>query len=251
MQEKHSDVHIIAIAALVFVAASAIMQTAIGLNEDKLSAIQSQHMFATVAASTATSPNPNLRPIANQLRMVQVDPAGNAIIIGTVIAATSNSIIVRSWGGDWRVLVSSAARLDGAAGRQSLAAFRPGHVVYVAGIVNQSTPNVVAAKIVHDYTALNVPLAQVQMQPFDSSMIPALTPGAAAGAINAATMPQVSPSISVTPLGVSATNSPKLVPMRSDGNFDSRTLTGQDAIGGQTDPRALKARYNLSMDPVN
>lgn len=241
MQEKHSDVHVIAIAALVFVAASAILQTAIGLNEDKLSAVQSQQMFATVVAAAGPTTNQKVDQFAKQFRSVEISENGHARIRGIVSAAQARGIMLTTWGGQWKVLITSATKLMGQRGKLDPTNIKVGDYVMIEGIVENNGASVVSGQTVMDYTVYRAPTGKTD----DSASV----------VTNISTVSGVTstsgPSVSVTPLGTPATNSPKLIPMRSDGNYDSRTLTGLDALGGPNDRREMKARYNLSMDPNN
>ncbi len=170
MKEKHSDVHVLMIAALLLVAASAVIQTAIGLQSDKLSAVRSQQMFAAVVASSAASTNPRLLQFVNQTMKVEVNEKGDATLRGVAYAVSGNAVILHTWGGDWRILLSPATKYAGIARQASASAIKPGDILQVKGLASVATPNVVAAQFVYDFTLPQIKGAKLII-PFEEKVI--------------------------------------------------------------------------------
>lgn len=157
MQDTQTDWHIMMVASLVLVAASAIFQTAVGLDADKLSAVQSQRMFATVVAASGTTTNPKVEHYAKQLRSIEVVDNGHSRIRGIVTSVASRGIAVTSWGGEWKIVVSSATKLVAQNGKLDLSSIKEGDYVFVEGIAENSGAPVVSAQTIADYTAYRIP----------------------------------------------------------------------------------------------
>lgn len=160
MQDTQTDWHIMMVASLVLVAASAIFQTAVGLDADKLSAVQSQRMFATVVAASGGTTNPKVEHYAKQLRSVEVVDNGHARIRGIVKSVASRGIAVASWGGEWKIIVSSGTKVSAQQGKIDATGIKEGDYVFVEGIAENSGAPVVAAQSIVDYTAYRIPVGK-------------------------------------------------------------------------------------------
>jgi hypothetical protein len=158
MQDKHTDLHFMMVAALVLVAASAIFQTAIGLGADNLSAAQSQRMFATVVAASGSTVNPKVEQYAKQMRSVEINDNGRAKVRGIVKSVASRGLSVQSWGGEWKVIVSSATKITGQRGKLEVGAIKEGDYVFVDGIAENSGNPVISAQVIADYTLYRAPV---------------------------------------------------------------------------------------------
>lgn len=104
------------------------------------------------AQTTTTAASAGGTPVASAQRMLlQVGPAGKALLRGTIASVSSGSITVKSWGGDWTVNVSSSAHLlpQGA----DLSSFQVGDFVGVQGSVNQDASWTIDATLIRDWTA--------------------------------------------------------------------------------------------------
>ncbi|MBU6323422.1 MAG: hypothetical protein KGI41_03490 [Patescibacteria group bacterium] len=103
---------------------------------------------AAFAQTTDTAPAPGT---AAQPVVLQVNKSGGVLLRGTVSSVASDSVTVKSWGGDWTVNVSSAASVlpRGAA----LSSFQAGDFVGVQGTVNGSAGWTVDATLIRDWTA--------------------------------------------------------------------------------------------------
>ena len=99
----------------------------------------------TTTSATATVAAPS------QPMVLEVNKNGRVLLRGTVSAVTSGSVTVKSWGGDWTVVVSSSAKLvpQGAA----ISSFQPGDFVGVEGTVDSSANLTVNAHLIRDWSA--------------------------------------------------------------------------------------------------
>lgn len=85
--------------------------------------------------------------------ILQVGPSGNVLMRGIIdsIATTTpeDSIIVKTWGGNWNVNVPSTANVIPTS---DLSQFKVGDLVGILGTINQSTAFTVDARIVRDWS---------------------------------------------------------------------------------------------------
>lgn len=112
-------------------------------------------------ASTTTSGSGQAVVTPRQPMVLQVGPGGKVLLRGTVNSVSTNSLNVKSWGGDWTVNVLASAELmpQGIA----LSAVKQGDFVGVQGTVDQSASWTVSASLVRDWTerqALNQEIRQ-------------------------------------------------------------------------------------------
>jgi hypothetical protein len=157
MQDKHADLHFMMVAALVFVAASAIFQTALGLDADKLGTAESQRMFATVAAASGAASSPKVEQVTKQMRSIDISDTAHARIRGVVKSTTTGAFSVSTWGGEWRIVLSSGTKALGQQGPLGLNAIKEGDYVLVEGLAENSGSPVISAQVVNDYTLYRVP----------------------------------------------------------------------------------------------
>ncbi len=95
-----------------------------------------------------------MMPIENVQKMVlQIGPNGNVLLRGTVSAVGTNSLTVKSWGGDWVVNVASSTQLMPNTG---MTQFKVGEFVGVEGSVNTGSAWTINAKLVRNWTAKKV-----------------------------------------------------------------------------------------------
>ncbi len=92
-------------------------------------------------------------PREGMAMVVQIGPGGKTLLRGTVDAVGSNSLTVKSWGGDWVVNVASDANLMPGA---SVSDVKVGDFVGVQGTTSQSAAWTVDANLVRDWTAKKV-----------------------------------------------------------------------------------------------
>ena len=92
--------------------------------------------------------------------VLNVSSGGKVLLRGTVSAVSSDSVTVKSWGGDWTVNVPSSAKVlpSGTA----LSSFAQGDFVGVQGTANASAGWTVDATLIRDWTARAQIKANVQ-----------------------------------------------------------------------------------------
>ncbi len=97
-------------------------------------------------AQTATAPAAPTQPM-----VLQVGPAGKALLRGTVSSASASSVTIKSWGGDWTVNVGTTANVlpQGTA----VSDFKVGDFVGVQGTIDSSASWTVDATLIRDWTA--------------------------------------------------------------------------------------------------
>lgn len=115
-----------------------------------------------VVAQTEIETTPTVvAPVAAKMPMVlEVGPAGRALLRGTVSAVGTNSLTVKSWGGDWVVNVVSSTVLAPKAA--DMAQFVVGDFVGVQGVVSTSAAWTIDASLVRNWTARKEIKAEVK-----------------------------------------------------------------------------------------
>ncbi|MHB0865409.1 MAG: hypothetical protein ACYC1Y_00665 [Minisyncoccota bacterium] len=103
---------------------------------------------ATVEATTTATDTTTPR---TQPMVLEVNKNGGILLRGTVSSVSSDSVTVKSWGGDWTVTVPSSAKVlpEGAA----IGSFQTGDFVGVEGTVDSSASWTINAKLIRDWTA--------------------------------------------------------------------------------------------------
>lgn len=84
-----------------------------------------------------------------QPMIVQIGHEGRTLLRGTVATAGTNSLTVKSWGGDWVVNVSSSTKLTSGS---DMTQFQTGDFVGVQGSINQSAAWTIDATLVRNWT---------------------------------------------------------------------------------------------------
>ncbi len=97
-------------------------------------------VFAQEITASLSSPNK---------MVLEIGPAGKVLMRGTVSAVTTNSLTVKSWGGDWVVNVSSSTALMPL---KDMAQFVVGDFVGVQGTVSTSAAWTIDATLVRNWT---------------------------------------------------------------------------------------------------
>lgn len=93
------------------------------------------------AQTTPVSSPASLGPV-----MISINPNGNALLRGTIESVGADSLVIKSWGGNWTVKVTSATKFVGK--NWSPANFKVGDFVGVLGSVVQDGSFVINAEIV-------------------------------------------------------------------------------------------------------
>ncbi len=106
-------------------------------------------MFASAQTPVATTPPAN----PHEFRL-EIGPRGNAFLRGTLVSVGSSSVIVKTWGGNWTILVSQETeilpRITGAI--SDISYFETGDYIGVQGAVDTSLPFTIHAKVLRDRT---------------------------------------------------------------------------------------------------
>lgn len=110
--------------------------------------------FASLAAANTTSTASGTQnAILRSLRMkVEISASGQAQISGTVSAVSSNSLLVKSWGGVWNVTMSTSTVIAGQGGRATSSEIRVGDYVQIHGKVSETAQLTIAAKVIKDHS---------------------------------------------------------------------------------------------------
>lgn len=106
-----------------------------------------------VMAQTSAPAAPMMRDKTDQQMIVQISPDGKVLLRGKVDAVSTNSLTVKSWGGDWVAVVNSSTKL---APGLSLSQFMVGDFVGVQGSINQDASWAVNATTVRNWTERKV-----------------------------------------------------------------------------------------------
>jgi len=105
--------------------------------------------LAQTASPSATSSAPVVKPQYPSM-IVQIGPAGNALIRGTVTSVGSDSLTVKSWGGEWTVKIEKDTKFlpQGL----TLDQIKTGDFVGLIGKVNSEETLTVHATLIRDWT---------------------------------------------------------------------------------------------------
>lgn len=105
-----------------------------------------------IAFAQSTTPSTTTTaPTASERVVLQVGSSGKTLLRGTVSAASTDSVTVTSWGGDWTVNVPTTASVLPQG--KTLSDFKTGDFVGVQGMVDSSAGWTVNATLIHDWTA--------------------------------------------------------------------------------------------------
>jgi hypothetical protein len=105
--------------------------------------------LAQETSQSATSFAPVVKP-EHPVMIVQIGPAGNALIRGTVTSVGSDSFTVKSWGGEWTVKIEKDTKFlpQGL----TLDQIKTGDLVGLNGKVNSEETLTVHATLIRDWT---------------------------------------------------------------------------------------------------
>lgn len=99
----------------------------------------------------------------NQMTL-QIGPAGNALLRGTLVSVGANSLVVTSWGGNWNINVSADTqvmpKLTGTSG--DISSFKTGDFIGVQGKVNSGSAWTIDATLVRDRSLRQTAQTNVQ-----------------------------------------------------------------------------------------
>jgi len=104
--------------------------------------------LAQTASPSATSSAPMVKP-ERPVMVVQIGPAGNALIRGTVTNVGTDSLTVKSWGGDWTVKIDSNTKFLPRG--LTLDQIKAGDLVGLNGKVNSEENLTVHATLIRDW----------------------------------------------------------------------------------------------------
>lgn len=106
-------------------------------------ALSAVGLMAVVAfAQTA----PALVPASSGPVMVNINPNGNALLRGAIESVSADSLVIKSWGGNWTVKVTSATKINSKNG--ALSDLKAGDFAGVLGSVVQDGSFTISAEIV-------------------------------------------------------------------------------------------------------
>lgn len=111
--------------------------------------------FTAFAIDEAPATTAQVMPVATvvgvEKKMVlEIGPAGRALLRGTVSSVGTNSLIVKSWGGDWIINVSSSTALAPRAA--DMTQFAVGDFVGVNGVASTAAAWTIDATLVKNWT---------------------------------------------------------------------------------------------------
>jgi hypothetical protein len=105
--------------------------------------------LAQTVSPSATSSAPVTKPHPLPI-VVEIGPAGNALIRGTVTSVGNDSLTVKSWGGDWTVKIDTNTKL--LPNGLTLNQIKSGDFVGLNGKVKSDESLTVHATLIHDWT---------------------------------------------------------------------------------------------------
>jgi len=100
----------------------------------------------TTPTTTNTPTVVNTPAVHAEPMMLQIEPKGNALLRGTINSVASNSLVVKSWGGNWTVNFSSSTKLM----PNDIAQFKVGDFIGVQGTVNQASSWTIDATLIRN-----------------------------------------------------------------------------------------------------
>ena len=98
----------------------------------------------TVVAFAQTAPTP--MPASSGPVMISINPNGNALLRGTIASVGVDSLVIKSWGGNWTVKVTSATQISSPT--HILSDFKVGDFAGVLGSVVEDGSFVINAEII-------------------------------------------------------------------------------------------------------
>ena len=107
----------------------------------------------TIGASKIVALPGSITTVSSSRPMVLVVSAsGNVLMRGVVSSVGTSSLMVNSWGGPWKVKVSSSTKVTPTTATSSLSKIKIGDFVGVMGSISDKTPTI-NADLVRDWTA--------------------------------------------------------------------------------------------------
>jgi hypothetical protein len=110
-------------------------------------------LMASAQVMSVMADSGNGSPSAVTANVLQVQAGGQALLRGTIDSIGSNSLMIKSWCGDWTVNVGASAQILPAAVGRDLTQFKTGDFVGVQGMVSQTANFTIDATLVRDRTA--------------------------------------------------------------------------------------------------
>jgi len=106
-------------------------------------------IILTVVAQTTSTTTPAVTSAIKGFpaMVLEVNQNGKILLRGTVDSLGSNSLTVKSWGGNWTINISTSTKLQ----PNDVTKFQPGDFVGVQGIVNQGVSWTIDATLVRDF----------------------------------------------------------------------------------------------------
>ena len=127
--------------------------------------------FATFAGAQTTGTT------TTQNTVVSINKDGKALVRGTIAAIANGTITVKSWGGDWTVLVGAGTQILPVETGSDITGFQVGDYVGAQGTIDQSANWTVDATLVRDWTyKATIAAEKKQNQKSASQTIKANTP---------------------------------------------------------------------------
>lgn len=132
----------------------ALSVAAVGISASAQSATTTGDGTATTTPPVATTTPPTQTPVdAPGEWKLEVGPKGQALLRGHIVSVSGSTIVVKSWGGQWTVVVGSGTEILPRRGQAAnLSDFLPGDYVGVSGTISASSPNSVNAKVIRNRT---------------------------------------------------------------------------------------------------
>ncbi|HSE34824.1 MAG TPA: hypothetical protein VLB83_01745 [Candidatus Paceibacterota bacterium] len=107
---------------------------------------------STTPPVATTTPPVQVIDAAGEWKL-EVGPKGQALLRGHIVSVSGSTVIVKTWGGQWTVLVGSGTEVLPRRGQAAnLSDFLPGDYVGVSGTISAATPNTVNAKVFRNRT---------------------------------------------------------------------------------------------------
>ena len=107
-------------------------------------------VYAQDQMGTSTNSNVNVNTADHPKPMIiEIGPAGRAMLRGEITAVGTNSLTVKSWGGSWIINVSSATKINPVT---DLSQFKVGDFIGVQGQINTSAAWTIDATLVRNWT---------------------------------------------------------------------------------------------------
>ena len=101
--------------------------------------------FAGIKVFAQTSSNNETRPM-----IININPSGEALVRGIVVGtSTANSIVVKSWGVNWTIEISTTTELITL--NKSIADLQSGDFVGVSGKINSAGGFEIDAKVIREW----------------------------------------------------------------------------------------------------